>query len=96
MKLHFGVALLTGLVATGFASTDQLNVPKADQTATCYTETNSNGFYEVYDYPESFIVGDFDNSFSSCCFLGVWMLYDDYEFNSFDFNVRKDNYKVQV
>ncbi len=58
------------------------------QSATCYTEANSNGFYETYtDYAAN--LGSFDNSFSSCCFYGIWMLYDDYEYNYNDFNVRQ-------
>ena len=41
----------------------------------------------LISYTPDLIPYNFDNRIASCCFNGVWMLYDDYFFN-------RDNFKV--
>ena len=41
----------------------------------------------LISYTPDLIPYNFDNRIASCCFNGVWMLYDDYFFN-------RDNLKV--
>ena len=62
--------------------------PARDNSAlTCYTSTNAGGYYQDYDdYASS--LGSYDNSFRSACMYGIWMWYDEEDYNYADFNVR--------
>ncbi len=41
------------------------------------------------DYVPDLRAYGWDNEFSSCCFNGVWLLYDDYDYNSLDFEAEE-------
>merc|ERR1719232_1727766 len=61
-----------------------LEKSKAEQqSATCYDYFGQQGSsLIIYDYvPDLLQLGGWDNLFSSCCFYGTWVLYDDYQYN---------------
>ena len=69
-----------------------LEKSKAEQqSATCYDYFGQQGSsLIIYDYvPDLLQLGGWDNLFSSCCFYGTWVLYDDYQYNGNNPNVRQ-------
>ena len=59
------------------------------QTLTCYDLEDQGGdALQAIDYIADLANYDFDNMISSCCFQGIWMLYDKSNYNAEDFFVR--------
>ena len=63
------------------------------QYMTCYDYFGQSGSsYQVTDYvPDLYSIG-WDNRFSSCCYYGIWNMYDDRDYNERNTNVRDLNY----
>lgn len=59
------------------------------QTLDCYDLQGQGGdSIQAIDYIPDLAAYGFDNMISSCCFQGIWMLYDNTNFNEDDFFVR--------
>ncbi|XP_059083008.1 beta-crystallin A1-like [Tigriopus californicus] len=57
-----------------------------NQELQCYEFPSYEGIaYRFNDYAPSLSPFDFDNVISSCCFNGVWILYDEHDYNKNDF-----------
>ena len=55
---------------------------KADQSLTCYEYWDQQGQYRTFtDYVEDLRSIGWDNRISSCCFTGIWILYDQINYN---------------
>jgi hypothetical protein len=59
--------------------------PKEAQSLNCCTDDNSNGRCNRYTDYAAYLSG-YNNDFESGCFQGIWMLYDEEDYNYFDFN----------
>ena len=60
------------------------------QYMTCYDYNGQQGnSYRLTDYVSDLYSTGWDNKFSSCCFYGIWNLYQDAEFNERNSNVSK-------
>ena len=68
-----------------------LNKADSDATAqyvTCYDYFGQGGSsYRVTDYVPDLYSTGWDNKFSSCCFYGIWNMYDDRDYNERSTNV---------
>merc|ERR1712154_626131 len=62
------------------------------QYATCYDYFGQGGqSYRVTDYiPDLYSIG-WDNRFSSCCYYGIWNMYDDRDYNERNTNAAAYN-----
>lgn len=59
------------------------------QTLYCYDLPNYGGdSLQAIDYIPDLGQYGFDNMISGCEFNGIWMLYDNYDYNAYDFQVR--------
>ena len=55
------------------------------QYAICYDEPNCKGdSYWISDEIKNLSRHGWDNKFSSCEFKGIWILYEDYNFNPYE------------
>ena len=61
----------------------------------CYDRFNQQGTtYRVNDYTPDLSRVGMDNRFSSCCFYGIWNLFDDYEYSECNPQVSNTEYIV--
>ena len=59
-----------------------------DQSLTCYAGDNFFGpSLTMDDYVPDLRAEGWDDEFSSCCFNGIWLLYEDEDFNTDSFQV---------
>ena len=76
-----------------FAAKNGIALNKADSDATaqyvtCYDYFGQGGSsYRVTDYVPDLYSTGWDNKFSSCCFYGIWNMYDDRDYNERSTNV---------
>ena len=55
---------------------------RADQSLTCYEYWDQQGQYRTFtDYVDNLRDYGWDNRISSCCFTGIWILYDRANYN---------------
>jgi len=72
---------------TSYAAKNGIALNKADSEATaqyvtCYDYFGQGGSsYRVTDYVPDLYSTGWDNKFSSCCFYGIWNMYDDRDYN---------------
>ncbi len=60
----------------------------SDQSLTCYAGDNFFGpSLTMDDYVPDLRAEGWDDEFSSCCFNGIWLLYEDKDFNTDSFQV---------
>ena len=72
-----------------FAKRNGIPLPKVDaqyQFADCWDYSNQQGqSVRITDYTPN--LGNNANRFSSCCYYGIWLMYDDIDYNSRNTNV---------
>ena len=77
-----------------WAEKNGVALPKTEaqyQYVTCYDYFGQSGnSYRVQDYVTDLYSSGWDNRFSSCCFYGVWTLYDDRDYNERNTNVSRN------
>lgn len=90
----FVVALVVALGAHGSPQGKKLYSPvrgstqQEAQTLNCYDYPNYGGdSLQAIDYIPDLAQYGFDNLISGCEFNGVWMLYDNYDYNAANFQV---------
>ena len=78
-----------------FAKRNGIPLPKVDaqyQFADCWDYSNQQGqSVRITDYTPN--LGNNANRFSSCCYYGIWLMYDDIDYNSRNTNVSNTKFK---
>merc|ERR1712141_894031 len=94
MKVFLALLLPTAILAStlkpqketyaSFAKRNGIPLPKVDaqyQFADCWDYSNQQGqSVRITDYTPN--LGNNANRFSSCCYYGIWLMYDDIDYNS--------------